>query len=61
MNVAQNLNNAFKRFILFVMEFELIDSEHLAPLQKLIDLATKRKDDEPRNKEKERKKNRRIV
>ena len=49
LNVAQNLNNAFKRFILFVMEFELIDSEHLAPLQKLIDLATKKKDDEQLN------------
>jgi len=50
LNVAQNLNNAFKRFILFVMEFELIDSEHLAPLQKLIDLATKKKEEEQKKK-----------
>eukprot|EP00940_MAST-03C_sp_MAST-3C-sp2_P000434 g434.t1 len=40
LGVSQNLNNSFKRFILFVLEFDLVSKDHLAPLQKLISLAT---------------------
>eukprot|EP00939_MAST-03C_sp_MAST-3C-sp1_P000432 g432.t1 len=44
LGVSPNLNNSFKRFILFVLEFDLISKEHLAPLQKLIALATETSD-----------------
>ena len=32
-----HLNTCFKHFIFFVLEFELIDSKELEPLQELID------------------------
>lgn len=49
LGVAQNLNNSFKRFVLFVLEFDLVGKEHLAPLQKLITLATETKPSSPKS------------
>lgn len=40
----KHLNSSFKHFILFVLEFELVDHASLAPLQKFIDhIVTQRK------------------
>jgi MOB kinase activator 1 len=38
-----HLNTSFKHFILFVLEFQLVDSKELAPLQDLIDRIIKSK------------------
>jgi len=42
LKAIEHLNTSFKHFILFVKEFDLIESKELAPLQDLIDLLAPR-------------------
>lgn len=43
-----HLNTCFKRFVFFVLEFRLVDSRELAPLQQLVDNLIERENTQPR-------------
>ncbi|VDK65174.1 unnamed protein product [Onchocerca ochengi] len=40
LNAVEHLNTSFKHFMLFIQEFDLIDSKQLVPLQSFIDRLT---------------------